>query len=280
MVKVSVIMAVYNTQQYVGDAIESILNQTYTDFELLICNDGSTDNSPHIIRRYKDCRIRIFNQSNQGVIIARNAMRMQAKGQYLAVMDSDDVSVHNRLEKQVAVLDNNPHVVAVGGQIMRCDGHLNPVKLWTYPTQKAGHMIPHPAHMVRTSVALQVPYRPYFFAAEDKDMFLRLAEKGDIVNIPDTVLYYRWHGNNSRLRLGTVYRATVSEITADMCAVLRHTGRSDVVFDNKDLTQKHGFLLHKTPLTTAEIVQSVWGIAYMVIRRLTLLTARKILRKA
>ena len=100
---VSVVMPVYNREMYVGAAIESILGQTFTDFELIIVDDGSTDQSVAIIQGYRDPRIRLIRFSqNKGVSAARNVGNHEARGEFIAVMDSDDIALPKRLEKQLA----------------------------------------------------------------------------------------------------------------------------------------------------------------------------------
>lgn len=115
MPRVSVIMPVYNTkEEYLRPAIESILNQTFTDFEFLIINDGSTNNAEEVVKSYSDKRIRYIYQENKGVSAARNLGFKEALGEYIAVMDSDDVSLPTRFEKQVKFLDKNPKYSVVG----------------------------------------------------------------------------------------------------------------------------------------------------------------------
>lgn len=105
---VSVLMPVYNAQDYLAQAIESILVQSYVNFELLICNDGSTDKSIEIINEYKDSRIRyIENIKNSGISFTRNRLIDQAKGVYIAWLDADDIALPERLLKQVTFLENH-----------------------------------------------------------------------------------------------------------------------------------------------------------------------------
>ena len=114
---VSVVMPVYNGERYLAEAIESILGQTFTDFELLIVDDGSIDSSPAIARAYaeRDSRIRIFQlERNMGKADARNVGCFAAKGDYIAAMDCDDISLPLRLEKQVNFLETNPGIGIVG----------------------------------------------------------------------------------------------------------------------------------------------------------------------
>ncbi len=120
--KVSVIMSVYNGDKYLREAIESILNQTFTDFEFIIVNDGSTDNSLEIIESYDDERIKtINNKKNIGLTKSLNKALKFAKGKYIARQDADDVSLPNRFEKQVEYLDSHPEVALVGTSVYLID---------------------------------------------------------------------------------------------------------------------------------------------------------------
>ena len=105
---VSVILPVYNAQKYLEEAIESIINQTYTNFEFIIIDDGSGDNSLNIINKYQkqDSRILVITRENKGLVYTLNEGINQAKGKYIARMDADDISLSNRFEKQIELLEN------------------------------------------------------------------------------------------------------------------------------------------------------------------------------
>lgn len=112
--EVSVIMSVYNGEKYLEEAIDSILNQTFNDFELVIVDDGSFDQTAAIIKNYKDPRIKYFYQKNRGASHGRNRCIKESKGEYIACMDSDDISVPERIEKQVYFLEKHPDIGIVG----------------------------------------------------------------------------------------------------------------------------------------------------------------------
>jgi glycosyltransferase involved in cell wall biosynthesis len=113
--KLSVIMSVHNGEKYLREAIESILNQTFTDFKFIIINDGSTDNSLAIIRSYDDKRIRILNNgTNIGLTKSLNKALKQAKGKYIARQDADDVSLPDRFEAQLKYFVQYPEVALLG----------------------------------------------------------------------------------------------------------------------------------------------------------------------
>src|SRR5688572_22031959 len=115
--RVTVLMTVFNDERHVGKAIESVLRQSYTDFELIIVNDGSTDGTEAILARYaaSDPRIRVLRQPNAGTTAAANLGLARAQGQYVARLDSDDLSYPHRLQTEVDFLDRNPDVALVGG---------------------------------------------------------------------------------------------------------------------------------------------------------------------
>lgn len=119
--KVSVVMSVYNGEKYLPETIDSILNQTFKDFEFIIINDGSTDKTAKILTSYDDPRIRIFNQENMGLTKSLNRAISLAKGEYIARMDADDISYPERLKKQVDYLNKNPDIGLVGSKYIRID---------------------------------------------------------------------------------------------------------------------------------------------------------------
>ncbi len=114
-------MCVYNAAPYLSAAIQSILDQTYPDFEFLIINDGSTDESREIISSYADSRIRVIDQQNLGLTKSLNRGLDSARGDYIARMDADDVSFSDRLSRQVAYLDTNPEITVLGGGVETID---------------------------------------------------------------------------------------------------------------------------------------------------------------
>ncbi len=117
----TVFMPVYNTEKYVGTAIQSVLDQTYGDFEFLIVDDGSTDGTASVLESFDDPRIRLIHQENQGCYPARNRAIAEARGEYLANMDADDLILPTKFEKQIKYLEDHPEVVLVGTKTYECD---------------------------------------------------------------------------------------------------------------------------------------------------------------
>ena len=129
---ISVCMAVYNAERYVAEAVESILNQTFGDFEFLILDDGSTDGSLDILRRYaeRDPRIRLTSRPNQGLVASLNELVDQARGEFIARMDADDVSLPERFQREVDYLRDHPECVLVGSRVRLIDPDGDPLCDW------------------------------------------------------------------------------------------------------------------------------------------------------
>jgi hypothetical protein len=205
---VSVLMAVYNTERFLERAVESILQQSFRDFELVILDDGSTDRSLSILRRYaaQDQRIRLISRENRGIPQTRNELLREARGEFIAVMDSDDVALPDRLARQVAFLQQSPEVVWVGGAFELIDrgGRLiTKIPLAEQDSEikallQDGHIsFLHPTALIRRSAVLQVGgYDESLPLAEDLDLWLRLGEIGALANLPEPVVQYRLHGNS------------------------------------------------------------------------------------
>jgi glycosyltransferase involved in cell wall biosynthesis len=202
--QISVIMSVYNGSRYLNESIASILSQTFTDWEFIIINDGSTDNSESIVQGWQkqDERIKLISRSNKGLTISLNQGLSYAQGEYIARMDADDIALPDRFAKQVAFLDENPDHVAVGCRMLVIDPEGMPIftcsTLTTHEEIDAAYMagqagiIGHPAVMMRRSTLQSIGgYREKFTYAQDRDLFLRLAEVGKLANLPDTLMKFR-----------------------------------------------------------------------------------------
>lgn len=202
---VSVLMAVYNNARYLPDAVESILNQTWSDFEFLIIDDGSTDDSWQLLQRYAaiDPRIQISRQENRGIPKTRNELLAKAQGEFMAIVDGDDITLPERLARQVEFLQQHPEVVCVGGAFDRIDEKGRLIDHYDPPQTDAEiqalllsgtSILLHPCAMVRRSAMLQVGgYNETMVGSADLDLWLRLGEIGQLVNLPDTLLKYRLH---------------------------------------------------------------------------------------
>lgn len=211
---ISVILPVFNCEKYVGTAIESILNQTYEDFELIIIDDGSEDSSDKIIKTYanSDQRIVHLKQKNKGLVVALNEGIKHSKGSFLARMDADDISLPDRFEQQIRYLQEHPDTSVLGGLISIIDKHGKFIRLGSYPFDRRelnkfiedGSPLAHPTVMMRKKCLLEVGvYRAAFEHAEDYDLWLRFHSSGKVIeNLPIPILKYRQHDTN----VSTVYR--------------------------------------------------------------------------
>mgnify|MGYP001358427466 CR=1 FL=1 len=205
--KISVVMPVYNTEKYVSGAIESILGQTYKDFELIMINDGSTDGSLSIMEKYSraDPRIRLAGRKErQGVAVSLNEGLAMARGEYIARMDADDISLPERFEKQIAFLEEHPDIAVVGSSILVIDPEGLPLTPCILPPTHEEidrdlmkylmkRRMYHPTMMMRRSVLAAAGGYRKEFAAEDYDLLLRLVEVCKVANLPEVLLKYREH---------------------------------------------------------------------------------------
>ncbi len=199
--KVSVIMSVFNGERYIKQAIKSILNQTYLDFEFIIINDGSTDNTADILKEFKDKRIKIINnKTNLGLTASLNKAISLARGEFIARMDADDISLPYRFEYQVEFLENNPDIALVGSSYYVCDEKdeiKSIVEVLTDPDDlKQGlekqNWFGHGTVMLRkTALDIVGNYDESYKYAQDYDLWLRIANKFNIANIKEPLYIWR-----------------------------------------------------------------------------------------
>ncbi|UYO93990.1 glycosyltransferase [Pollutimonas sp. M17] len=198
---VSVVMSVYNGAKFLAPAVESILAQSFKNFEFIIVNDGSIDESLAILRGYakRDPRIRLITRENKGLIASLNEAVAMARGEWIARMDADDISLPNRLDKQLARLQETGADIC-GGQIQLLGTW--PSRVWSYYVSNEairlkmlfGSPFAHPAVMLRTHVAKANPYSEDASYVEDYDLWARLAMKNiKMTNHSEVVLQYRIH---------------------------------------------------------------------------------------
>jgi glycosyltransferase involved in cell wall biosynthesis len=204
--KVTVFMPVYNGEKYLKEAIESILVQTFPDFELLIIDDGSTDGSVTVVKSIHDSRIRfIQNERNMGLPYTRNKGFELAKGEYIAFIDCDDTSAPDRLEKQVNFMEEHPEVGICGSwvQDVTSEGRLIAGKVRQYPAEdrKIRHMLLwspplwNPSLILRRRVIIDhnLFHNPMYIIGEDYDLWVRASKVTQLANIPEILHYYRRH---------------------------------------------------------------------------------------
>jgi glycosyltransferase involved in cell wall biosynthesis len=205
-------MPVYNAAPYLAEATESILNQTFRDFEFIIVNDGSTDDTAVILAQYanSDARVKVYHQKNEGTIAARNRGCRLARGKYIAVMDADDISLPRRFERQLGYLEKHPEVGILGTWLCTVDDETGVVTdSWcpsTNPkmlkwTNFFGVCVAQGTVLMRRNIIQEIGfYRADALHSEDSDLWLRAAATTVFGNVPEILYKYRiWSGSGSRL---------------------------------------------------------------------------------
>ena len=204
MPKVSVILPIYNGEKYLGEAIDSILNQTFNDFELVIINDGSTDNSGAILEGYRsrDARIRVYYQDNQGLAATLNRAISLARGGYLARQDQDDLSLPERFEKQLAFLQTHPRHGMVGTWAAVWRGSKPTDRPLAHPAEDLilkfnllfDNPFVHSSMMIRKETLEEIggySTDPTRQPPEDYELWSRIARQFRVANIPEVLHIYR-----------------------------------------------------------------------------------------
>jgi len=225
---VSVMMAVYDAEAYLEAALESILTQSFRDFELIAVDDGSRDGSRAILGRYaaRDERMRVIARTHGGLVPTRNAALAAARGEFVAVMDADDVSRPQRLERQLAHLRAHPELLALGAEVEIVDPDGWPIRRMGVPLEHdaidaqllrgRGEALTHPVVMFRRDALIALGgYREAYPHSEDLDLYLRLAERGRLANLPDTLLEYRHHLRKTSNACAAEHRRVTNEVLRD-----------------------------------------------------------------
>ena len=197
---VSVLIPVYNCSDYIDIAVKSILDQSYDNLEIIVIDDGSTDDTWVKLKKFQDSRLRVLrNKENLKIVGTLNKGIQLASGKYIARMDGDDFSYADRIEKQVNYLERNPDTVVVGGAIEVCDANMNLINHRKYPTTDEAvrskifryNPFAHPAVLIRRSAIDSIGYELNW--AEDYNMWFKLGRIGKLANLDSTVLKLRTH---------------------------------------------------------------------------------------
>ena len=205
---VSVLMPVYNAEKYLKESIESILNQTYTNFEFLIINDGSTDRSEKVILSYIDERIKYFkNEKNLKIVKTLNRGLKICQGKYIIRMDADDISLPRRIEKQVKYMELHPNIGVSGFNIKHIGNSKILNQIWKVNTNArqlkvnllTHSVIPHPSAIIRKKLldTFSIKYREKFLYAEDYFFWVEISRISELGNINEVLLHYRHHESNT-----------------------------------------------------------------------------------
>ena len=241
--KVSVVMTVYNGMPYLQAAVESILKQTYRDWEFIIVNDGSTDGSADYLATLDDPRVRVVRQENQGQHAAANHGISLAAGEYIARMDADDIADPKRLEKQVSFIESHPEVGLLGSQIYRMSGERKGLRS-TLPCdhERIYHELIHNRHamcnvttLFRKSLFEQIGGYWEHNISEDWDAFLRMGEVAQLANLDEPLMQVRFHTNSINGR--RMYDSQLHNEYA--CELARRRGRSQPTISLDEFCKQH-----------------------------------------
>jgi glycosyltransferase involved in cell wall biosynthesis len=242
---ISVVMVVCNVERYLAEAIESILGQTFKEFEFVIVDFGSTDETTAIVSSWaaKDRRIKFHAIPSCRLTKARNASCSIAQGKYLAVMDADDIALGDRLALQLRFMERHPGVGIVGGGVEWITASGKSLLISRYPTEDRAiqtalleqSAIWHPtAFFRRDAFDTAGGYRPAFAQAEDYDLFLRIAERFQIANLNEIVLKYRIHPH--QLSLDKRREQSLCVLAAQASALSRRNGHGDPINSLEEIT--------------------------------------------
>ena len=237
---VSVVIPVYNGARYLTEALESVRRQSFADFEIVVIDDGSTDDSPRILAEFaqSDRRCRVITQENRGLVAALNRGIEEARGDLIARMDADDGAELERFARQVEHLRTNLDVAALGSSITIIDAEGRDQGVKEYQCGRANVALAiqdhcalaHPSVMMRRSAVIAAGgYREAFRHAEDYDLWLRLSERHALDNLPEPLLRYRRHGAS----ISHTHRRTqvLATFMARLCSRARRRGEPEPVKD-------------------------------------------------
>ena len=279
--KISVIMAVYNGGKYLGGAIDSILNQTFKDFEFIVVNDGSTDNTEEILNTYSDRRLRTITQENMGLAKSLNKAIKISKGRYIARMDADDLSLPKRLELQVAFLDKYKNVGLIGtaSNYINEDGRI----LLTVSMPADNEIIQkrllkencfvHGSVMIRREVLEKVGYyREEFKCSQDYDLFLRIAKHYKVGNLKEVL--YKWRLHKEAVTITRLWEQQRYTIFARRLTRKREIGQKKQLQTKKEKKESanikqtsNRMYLERVKHQTSAKFHQVCGIIYLLQRR-------------
>lgn len=242
--KISVIIPIYNAEQHLQQALDSISRQTYKNIEIIALDDGSTDNSLEILKKHQvsDQRLIIVSRENRGLGATLNELISLSNSEYIARMDADDICHPDRLEKQIHHILNNPDCVIVGGQIEFLIGE-EKIKALTMPTSheeirqellKGRFPLCHPAILFKKSAAEKAGFYRISGAGEDLDFFLRITEIGNSYNLETTALSYRIQESSLSMRKSSELRRSYKYSLH--CASLRNKGMPEISLNEFEKT--------------------------------------------
>jgi hypothetical protein len=241
---VSVVMSVYNGERFLREALDSILKQSFREFDFIVIDDGSTDGSGAILRSYQlsDPRLRVYPQENRGLIDSLNRGCRLARGRYILRMDADDVAIRDRLLWQLEFMERNPAIAVLGGAIEFIDPAGSPLGFSYMPLYDdeirstfPGCTFWHSTVLMRTEAFLSIGgYRKIVVEAEDHDLWLRMGDKFKLANLARVVLRYRVHSDQVSVR--KCKQQTLSGLAAQVAFLARRNGESDPLDEVNEIT--------------------------------------------
>lgn len=248
--RVTVFIPAYNASRYLAETLDSVLTQSFTDFELLVVDDGSTDDTPRVLDEFRrqDSRVRVItNERNKGRPASRNIGLRLARGPYLALMDADDYCVSERLALQVAYLEAHPEVDILSGLWGKVDADGRPLASTDQrmrcltPRQVSARMlfdcpIHQPTIMARTAVLQQYQYDESFPVAQDHELWARMSVERRFAVLSDVLLYYRQHETQATASMQRINQARQRIHRRELQAL-------DMKPSDKELV-RHGHLFH------------------------------------
>jgi hypothetical protein len=243
---VSVVMSVFNGERFLQEAVDSILSQSFCDFELIAIDDGSTDRSASILDYYRDCdaRVRVYHEEHSGLVKSLNRGCELARGKYIARMDADDVASKNRLALQIDFMEAHSEIGIVGGSVEWINATGESLYISTNPTEDSeikadllGRRCAfwHPTVLLRREVFVKAGgYRCAVIGAEDYDFWLRIAEDFKLANLETVLVKYRIH--SSQVSIQQRMQQTRGTLAAQLAAIRRKNGLQDPLSEMKEIT--------------------------------------------
>lgn len=243
---ISVLMSVYNGERFLHEAVDSVLAQTFTDFEFIIIDDGSTDATSKILSNYakQDQRVRVFSQDNVGRAESLNRAIDQSRSELLARMDADDISLPGRLERQFGFLSRHPRVGLLGGAVDLVTSENRTIRTVAVPLTDTeirtvmtdfNPMFPLVV-MRKKAVRGAGGYRKALCDADDYDLYLRVGEHSEFASVPEVILKYRIHPSQVSFRKNE--HQVECLLAAQAAAALRAKGRPDPLWRTEAVTEK------------------------------------------